>query len=241
MNMRLNQFLAKYLNLSRRQADVFIEECFVKVNNKVAVLGQQVDLAVDTISYNGKIIKTESVQDQLFLFYKPICCVSSHKDPQDRRTIYDFLPKHLQNLKSAGRLDFMSEGLMVLSNNGNWLQDLSHPSNSKTKSYLVALSSTLTQNNMNQAKNGGIEIDSYQLQPVKISKQENMKKYDYLKPDMRLNWYRFDLQEGRNNQIRKMCDFFEVRVSRLIRIEQGEYKLTKELFDQKILEVKITQ
>jgi 23S rRNA pseudouridine2605 synthase len=237
--MRLNQFLAKYLNISRRQADTLIQQGQVKVNNQPAQLGQQIDTETDQVHYQKKLIQAETIQDQVVLFYKSICCVCSHSDPQDRRTIYDFLPRHLHNLKFAGRLDFMSEGLLVLSNNGDIIQELTHPSGSKSKVYMVATSQPLTPQNFIQAKCGEIEIDFYKLQPVEIEKVTpfELSQFNYLKPNPDYHWYRFHLNEGRNNQIRKMCQFFGVKVARLIRIQQADYKLTKELFESKIVEV----
>jgi pseudouridine synthase len=233
--MRLNQFLAKYLGGSRRQADDIISNQNVEVNHAKAVLGQKIDPETDTVTVNGKIVESQKTIDQTLLFYKPIFCVCTASDPQDRKTIYDFIPKQFHNLKPAGRLDYMSEGLLVLSNNGDFLQSLMHPSGEKAKQYLVGLNRDLNPEFIEDATAGKVVIEDYQLNPVKVTLLDNLEEYRYLKLNPGLFWYVFELTEGRNNQIRKMCEMDGQRVVRLVRMSQGDFEISRELYEQKCL------
>ena len=241
--MRLNQYIAKYQSVSRRHADELISDAKVFVNQLPAVLGQQIDETKDVVVIQkykdpskGSIeIQPETFQKQTILFYKPIFCLTTRFDPQKRKIIYDFLPKQFFNLKPAGRLDYMSEGLLILSNDGVLIDDLTHPKNQHIKTYLVGINQKLSTQFLSVARSGTMEIDEYQLNQVIIEpldKTDHLT-YSYLKLNHDLHWYKFVLSEGRNNQIRKMVEAFGLRVQRLIRIKQGQYELTKDLFENK--------
>lgn len=238
--MRLNQFLAKNLGLSRREADGYIEKGFVKVNGKKGEFHNKVD-ENDTIEvlYNKKWeIATNSPKTRTIIFYKPIFSITSRNDELDRKTIYKHIPKKYHDLKPAGRLDYMSEGLLVLSNNGNLLQELTHPKFEHEKTYLVAVKTPFEKNEIEKIEKGlFLEDEKYKLNSVKIKKIKDLDKYKYLKLQKHYNWYTFVLSEGRNNQIRKMCFQFDKKVLRLVRIQQGEYKISEKLYKQKLLEI----
>jgi 23S rRNA pseudouridine2605 synthase len=245
MLTRLNQYLAKNTGISRRQADELISKSKVKINGKIAELGQKVDEEKDNIEvvekWATKKVDAQKVVDTTILFYKPIFCLTTRKDPQGRKTIYDFLPHSYHNLKPAGRLDYMSEGLLIMSNDGKLINELTHPKYESNKSYIVGLNQPLTSIQIDQAKSGNMEIDEYQINPVLITElgQGAKEKFTYLGLDKKLSWYHFELSEGRNNQIRKMCEFFNKKVVRLIRSKQGEYGLDAGLYKSKTLEIKV--
>jgi 23S rRNA pseudouridine2605 synthase len=161
--------------------------------------------------------------------------LTTRYDPQKRKTIYNFLPKQFEDLKNAGRLDYMSEGLLILSNDGVLIDNLTHPRNEHIKKYLVGVVQKLSPDFIKIAQSGQMEIDEYILNEVKITPLDKTlyAKYNYLKLQSNLSWYQFDLSEGRNNQIRKMVESFGQKVQRLIRIEQGDYKISPELVEQK--------
>jgi 23S rRNA pseudouridine2605 synthase len=243
--MRLNQYIAKYQGISRRLADQLITDGRVLINQNLAILGQQVDEAKDIIEINSSnklksktlTIDPKTFEDQTILFYKPIFCLTTRYDPQKRKTIYDFLPKQFGDLKTAGRLDYMSEGLLILSNNGHLIDNLTHPRNEHIKKYLVGVNQKLTPEFIKVAQSGKMEIDEYTLNEVKITPldKETHAKFAYLKLQPSLTWYKFDLSEGRNNQIRKMVESFGQKVQRLIRVEQGQYQISQQLMEQKYL------
>ncbi len=234
---RINQFLAKRLGLARRKADELVKEKLVKVDGKIAEIGQRVGGKNQVeILKNGKWedLNFES-EIKTILFYKPIFCVTTRKDELDRKTIYDFLPKVYEELKPAGRLDYMSEGLLVLSNDGNFLNKISHPKFEHTKEYLVSLKEKLEPEEIQKIENG-IVLDGYKLNPVEVFElnQKELEKYSFLKPEKRHFWYKFVLSEGRNNQIRKMCKKFDKKVLRLIRTKHGDFELDEQLYKNKI-------
>jgi pseudouridine synthase len=125
-------------------------------------------------------------------------------------------------------LDFLSEGLLVLSPNGHLIFSLTHPKFKTAKSYLVGLSKPLTPKQISQAASGTMVIDDYKLNPVKIE-PINLAKFKYLNLETRLFWYQFSLSEGRNRQIRKMASTFGNCVLRLIRVQHGPFRITPEI------------
>jgi 23S rRNA pseudouridine2605 synthase len=243
MLSRLNQYLAKSTGISRRQADELISKSKIKVNGKIAELGQKVDEEKDNVEvvekWATKKVEAQKVTETTILFYKPIFALTTRKDPQKRKTIYDFLPHNYHNLKPAGRLDYMSEGLLIMSNNGHLIDELTHPKFESEKRYIVGLNQPLTSHQIAQASSGKMEIDEYKINPVIITEMspQAKSKFDYLGLDKKLSWYHFELSEGRNNQIRKMCEFFNKKVVRLIRTKQGEYELDAELYRNKFFEI----
>jgi 23S rRNA pseudouridine2605 synthase len=240
--MRLNKFIAQnFPRLSRRQADQIIAKNLVEINGKSATLGQQIlDTDKVRIFIEGQWYNLTTQEIQTILFYKPIFSITSKSDPQKRKTIYDFLPLKFRNLKPAGRLDYMSEGLLVLSSDGDLIQDLTHPSSEKTKTYLVQLSQTLEAKDIETLKQG-LKIDNYKLNEmiVKITSSKDLQNYSYLKLNSKSHkpWYFFILSEGRNNQIRNTMEVFDRKVLKLIRVSQGQFHLTEELYNKKYLEI----
>ncbi len=243
---RLNKALAKVTGLSRRQIDEQIAKGNVMVNGSVAVLGLTIDIDKDIVQYQGsngelKTLENMNSGSRVFLIYKPVYTVTTRFDPQERKTIYDFIPHELAPLKSAGRLDYMSEGLLVLSNDGELINQLTHPSHGSDKIYLVGLVRKLESRFINMASSGDLEIDEYKLNPVDIKPIRDLgvdSKYGYLKLTPEFSWYTFELSEGRNNQIRRMCEVFGNTTKRLIRVKHGDYVMSEELFGRKYLEVK---
>lgn len=238
--MRINQFIARHLDKSRRACDILIEKGMVEINGELATLGAQVsDEDNVKVFDNGKwkdISGGESEGRTVLLFYKPIFSITSKNDPQKRKTIYNFMPKKYHGLKSAGRLDYMSEGLLVLTDDGQLIDSLTHPKNDCSKEYLVGVKEKISPESLDLFKKGMI-IEGYRIKPIGVDELKDESNFDYLKLDPHLMWYIFKLKEGRNNQIRKMVQVDGQKVSRLIRIKHGDYKLSKELKDNKYLEL----
>ena len=232
--MRLNQYIAKHTGISRRKADTLISYKEVKVNDEIAVLGTKVG-ELDKVEVlegkNWKNISQNTDQSKVLLLYKPHKIMTTRDDPESRKTIYDLIPDEFQNYKSAGRLDFMSEGLLVLSQNGHLILSLTHPKFKTQKSYLVGLNYPLTDEQIEISGAGEIEIEDYLLNPVKITPADT-KKHAYLNLQRNCYWYNFTLTEGRNRQIRKMARYFNNSVARLIRVSHGYFKLTSEIYEK---------
>jgi 23S rRNA pseudouridine2605 synthase len=245
--MRLNQYIAYHTSMSRRQADELIKRGLIEVNGEIGELNTQPTDSDHVRMYQKEewreLSKGESSgSPKTILFYKPIFALSSNKPEFGKKTIYDHLPKAYSRLKYAGRLDYMSEGLMVLTNDGDLIQDLTHPKNDTLKEYLVGLKYQFKAEDIKDIRQG-MEIDGYKLNPVDVSvylpanSGNTNTPYNYLNLQPGFWWYKFILTEGRNNEIRKMCEAVGQRVLRLIRIRQGKYFLDKKLFDRKIVEV----
>ena len=227
--MRLNKYIATATGISRRQADELIDNKKVLVNGSPALMGMQVDESSDDIKVAGKILD-KSTKDTTVLYYKPIFTLSSKEPENDKKTIYDTLPKSLSRLKYAGRLDYMTEGLMVLTNNGDLIQKLTHPKNNLQKVYLVALNSDMNEKDIRRIQKP-IDIDGYQTKSIKVEKltTKDAIRYKFLKLSSHKHWYKFSLAEGRTNQIRHICMENNVKVQRLARVKHGKYELTSEI------------
>lgn len=238
--MRLNKYLAKNLGLSRRQADKLLQANKVLVNEEFAKIGAQVSIR-DKVKYQD--IRREWIElvpntPRTALYYKPIFTLVSTLSQDRKETIYTRLPAHYKTYKPAGRLDYMSEGLLVLSQDGDLIQQLTHPRNGAVKKYLVGIATPLEYSHIDKICKG-VKIDDYQLRPVEITKASSpvLNSFSYLKLHPKHFWYVFTLHEGRNNQIRKMCAYFQYRVVRLIRIEHGQYRLSHELKQKKVIDL----
>jgi len=237
--MRINQYLAHSLGYSRRQTDQFISSGLVEINGKLAEFSNQVgdsDTVKVFLNNQWQHVLAKSTSNTI-LFCKPIFCLSTRFDPQKRKTIYNHIPKIYHELKSAGRLDYMSEGLLVLSTDGYLINRLTSASFDCEKVYLIGLRHKMSHQTITQMEQG-MFLDGVKLNPIRVQTYDEWPEtYDYLKLKPDMYWYVFVLTEGKNNQIRRMCDSFGHRVQRLIRLKHGEFTLTEELYNKKIIDL----
>lgn len=209
--VRLNKFLAEQLGISRRQADDVISAGKVLVNDKTAILGARIDKN-DKVCYNGSII--DGSVSYLYLgLNKPVGYVCSRKRQGDIPTIYELLPEKYQKLKTVGRLDKDSSGLILLTNDGDFAFKMTHPSFRKVKLYEVRLDHPLEPLHQQEIADFGIQISDG------ISKMGLEK----LSED-RKTW-RVILSEGRNRQIRRTFGALGYTVVDLHRTQFGPYQL----------------
>jgi 23S rRNA pseudouridine2605 synthase len=244
--MRINKFVALANKVARRKADELVMSSQIKVNGKTAKNGQDIDETkdrVEMISETGLIQKLGIVSmgaPKVLLMYKPVKIVTSHEREGGNKTIFELLPEHYQGFKFAGRLDLMSEGLLVLSNDGGVVQTLSHPRYGHTKKYLVITERKLTPAEIRYLSNG-VDIEGYLTKPSKIvelmQSPSEYKKYSFLGLNSYQPTYIFTLSEGRNQQIRKMLFAVQTKVKRLIRVEYGEYQLDARLLKGQLREI----
>lgn len=208
---RLNKYLATNFGISRREADILIQKGAVKINGKNAEIGQRVNEG-DKVTLDGK----EIVQQKLIYIAlnKPAGYVCSRKRQGNAPTMYELLPKELQNLKSVGRLDKDSSGLILLTNDGDFAFRMTHPKFYKTKKYTVTLDRALEPLHQQMISDFGIKL------PDGISKME-LERID----DSRLNWD-VTLHEGRNRQIRRTFDALGYKVVTLHRYQFDNYKIS---------------
>lgn len=208
--MRLNKYLALYANLSRRSADQVIMQGRVQLNGLLAQLGQTVETS-DRVSLDGQPV-IPSVATTTIMLNKPVGYVCS-RDGQGSKTVYDLLPANLHHLKPVGRLDKDSSGLLLLTNDGDLANRLTHPSFQKVKRYEVRLHKELARADFDKITKQGVQLEDgpsqFGLKP--LTKQHN-------------EWLA-TLHEGRNRQIRRTFSALGYTVRRIHRIEFGEYLL----------------
>lgn len=209
--MRLNKFLAEQLGLSRRQADNAIAAGEVLVNGETVKLGARVD-ENSKICYNGKIVARNKPRRYL-KFYKPVGYVCSRKAQGENPTIYDLLEAPDQELKTVGRLDKDSEGLIILTNDGDFGFKMTHPSFKKLKIYVVKLDQPLQPLHQQMIADFGINLKDGRS-------KLGLTRLD----DQRKNW-EVVMSEGRNRQIRRTFGALGYAVVNLKRIQFGNYQL----------------
>ena len=210
--MRIAKFIAGAGICSRREAEKMIGQGRVMVDGKIiASPALNVDES-NSVAVNGKIIEPASAP-RLWVYYKPVGLVVSHKDPQNRPTIFDSLKKKLPRVISVGRLDLNSEGLLLLTNNGDLSRYLESPKNNIDRIYRVRVFGSGREVKIQDKK---ITIDgvTYRPKSIKMTKQGKSN-----------SWYEVILTEGKNREIRKIFEYFDFEVNRLIRTNFGPYSL----------------
>lgn len=210
---RLNKYIASSGLCSRRKADEFIESGVVQVNGKkVTELGYSVQNK-DKVFVNGKII--HPVKHEYYRFYKPAGYITTSDDEKGRKTIYDLLPENLHHLKPVGRLDRESTGLIILTNDGDLINDLTHPSVKVPKLYRVAINGKITQNDIDKMYKG-IEIEPNKMAYAQV---------DVLEIDNTHTVMEILLYQGLNRQIRRMFEYLGFEVVSLKRIQHAIFNL----------------
>ena len=210
--MRINKYLAQCGVASRRECDRLIAEGKVTVNGRTAGLGDDVNDG-DNIKVEGRPVTVK--KNEYYLLHKPkgyLCTVS---DDKGRKTVMDILGDGIGRVYPVGRLDYDSEGLLILTTDGELAQHLTHPSNEVPKTYLVKVECRLTEADLNPIRSG-IEIDGYVTKKCRAHIVETNK--DYTKVEL-------VLREGKNREIRKMFAAIGREVTLLKRTKVGELSL----------------
>ena len=208
---RLNKFVALALGVSRRQADELIEQGKVTVNDQPAKLGQRIT-TIDIIRHGNKRLTAQI--HQLILLHKPIGYLCSRASQGGVPTIYELLPKSLHHLKPVGRLDKDSSGLILLTNDGDFAHQMTHPSFYKMKRYLVTLDKPLQPLHRQMINDFGVQL------PDGPSRLTLERQHDG--DDRR--WI-VQMSEGRNRQIRRTFAALGYTVTKLHRTDFGNYSL----------------
>ena len=209
--MRLNKFIALSLGVSRRKADELIEQGQILVNGDRAVLGRQISQS-DTVLYNSRELQIQP--KKLILLHKPVGYLCSRASQGGAPTIYELLPKSLHYLKPVGRLDKDSSGLILLTNDGDFAHQMTHPSFYKMKRYLVTLGQPLQPLHRQMINDFGVQL------PDGPSRLTLERQHDG--DDRR--WI-VQMSEGRNRQIRRTFAALGYTVTKLHRTDFGNYSL----------------
>lgn len=209
---RLQKFLANAGVASRRKCEELIISGKIKVNDEVITeLGTKIEPEKDVVEYNGKVIK-ENENKVYILLNKPIGYVTTSHDQFDRDTVLD-LVKVKERVVPVGRLDMYTSGALILSNDGDFIYKVTHPKHEITKTYTVTLKGIVTDEEVQKLRDG-VQIEDYITRPAKVK----ILKTDIEKKQSRLE---ITIHEGKNRQVRKMCEAVGSRVLALHRSKIG--------------------
>ena len=210
--VRLQKYFSDCGVLSRRAAESEIEAGRVRVNGTLAQLGDKIDPEQDCVEYNGKrVLPRADKHYRYILLNKPRGYVCTAKDEKGRRTVLDLLHGVHTRVYPVGRLDMNSEGLLLLTDDGELTNQLTHPRHEIPKIYRVTVTPIPTKEQL-QALTAPMELDGYRLLPVGVRQ---------IAPSL----LEMELYEGRNRQIRRMCEAVGLKVTALQRIAIGRLLL----------------
>jgi 23S rRNA pseudouridine2605 synthase len=211
---RIAKAIARAGICSRRDAEKMIAEGRVKVDGQVLTSPARNVTEANVISVDGKPIAAKE-QTRLWRYHKPNGLVTTHKDPLGRPTVFMNLPKHLPRVVSVGRLDFNSEGLLLLTNDGDVARRLELPASGWTRTYRARLFGKVTQDDLDKLATGMV-IDGVKYGPV-IADLERAKG--------RYAWASVQLKEGKNREVKRLMERLGLKVARLIRTQYGPFHL----------------
>ncbi|RTM04776.1 MAG: rRNA pseudouridine synthase, partial [Bradyrhizobiaceae bacterium] len=211
---RIAKALARAGLASRRDAEEMVTQGRVTVNGRV-INSPALDITKnDVVLVDGKPLP-ERERTRLFLYHKPRGLMTTHDDPEGRPTVFDNLPEGLPRLISVGRLDFNTEGLLLLTNDGGLARTLELPDTGWLRRYRVRAHGDVTQAQLDELKNG-IEIEGVKYGPIEAT----------LERDQGANvWLVFAIREGKNREVRNVCAHLGLEVNRLIRVSYGPFQL----------------
>lgn len=214
--MRINKYIAECGVASRRNADTLIKEGRVKLNGKlVQAPGVEVDETNDTVTVDGNKISLPS-QFTYILFNKPKGCVCTSSDDKGRKTIFDFVDLPNKRLFSIGRLDYDSEGMLILTNDGELSYRLTHPSNEIPKTYTVKIEGSISESDVAKLR-GKVELPGGGV--------SHHAKVKVVETDNNSTKLSVTIFEGKNRQIRRMFESVDKTVIFLKRVAIGDFRL----------------
>ena len=212
--MRINVYLAQRFGISRREGDRLILEGKVTINGLLAKVGQDIvdrETIDNEVTIDGYVPSKIAQKNIRIGLYKPSAYVTTRSDQYARRTVMDLLPVELKTLKPVGRLDYESEGLLLLSNDGHFIHEFSHPRFEKEKEYVITLNKSITSNLLESFKQG-------------IPLTEGLAKVDSLN-QISQNRMSVVVHQGWNRQLRRMAEYSGYGILKLIRKRVGLYTL----------------
>lgn len=214
MEKRLQKILAEMGIASRRKAEELILEGRVTVNGQPARLGMKADYLKDHIKLDGKLLTKPETKVYLML-NKPASVLTSLHDPQGRPTVKDFLKRIKQRVYPVGRLDFDTEGLLLLTNDGEFTHQVLHPSKKMPKIYMVKVKGVLEDAEIVMLRKG-IRLKDGLTAPAKVKKIRILKNN---------SWLEMTIHEGRKRQVRRMLEKVGHPVVKLLRVKIGGLEL----------------
>lgn len=213
--IRLQKYFTDCGVLSRRAAEEMIKSGKVKINGRIAALGDKIDPTADKVEYNGRLIKPNTSAKHIYIaLNKPCGVVTTASDEKGRLCVTDIV-KIGTRVYPVGRLDLNSQGLILMTNDGDLTNKLTHPRHEIPKIYEVEVVGKISAEQL-QVLNSSMTVDGYVLLPVKTV---------LLSRNERTSLIRMTLYEGRNRQIRKMCEQVGLKVAKLTRTAIGSVRL----------------
>ena len=211
---RIAKIMAAAGLCSRRDAERWIMAGRVVLNGKILTTPACVIGPDDSVVVDGKPLADKQPR-RVWCYHKPAGLITSNRDPEGRPTIFDKLPKTLPRVVTVGRLDFNSEGLLLLTTDGGLARDLELPQKGWKRKYRVRVHGTVTPEII-KCLNAGVQIKNVRYAPceLEIERVQNTN-----------TWVLMTLTEGKNREIRRLMDFFSLPVTRLIRISYGPFQL----------------
>jgi len=211
---RISKVIARSTAYSRRQVDQLIVEGRVELDGKILDKPGVNVSENNKIRLNQKIITFKKI-DKVYAFNKPRGCLVTHSDPKNRKTIFNLLPKQFENLITVGRLDYNSEGLIILTNNGDFKRNLELPKNNFERLYKVKVQGKVDAKLIDRLKKGFF-TKRIKYRPIIARIESSSDTYC---------WLIIKLKEGKNREIRNIFESVSMTVTRLIRLSYGPYKL----------------
>jgi 23S rRNA pseudouridine2605 synthase len=213
---RIAKVIARGSKFSRRDAEKLIADGRVKIDNKIISQPNINVTSSNNIKLDNKSINFKP-ELELYKYYKPRGVLVTHHDPENRKTIFDDLPKKFEKMISIGRLDYDSEGLLLLTNNGDIKRTMELPNNNWKRTYRVRVHGRVEDDIILKFKKG-LKIDRMRYKPILANIDNTSNSY---------TWLTMTLTEGKNREIRNIFEAFGMIVTRLIRVSYGPYKLNK--------------
>lgn len=215
MQERLQKLISQAGLASRRAAEEIILAGRVKVNGVVVTeLGSKADASVDTITLDGKPVKPVNSHLHILL-NKPAGFMTTLDDPEGRQLVTDLLPDINERVYPVGRLDYNTEGLLLLTNDGDWANKLMHPRHEIEKEYHIRVRGKVHQSQIDQLRKG-VLLDDRPTAPATVQ---------LIKDGEQNDWLSITIHEGRNRQVRRMCEAVSLSVVRLKRVRYGILEL----------------
>ena len=212
--IRLQKFFTDAGVMSRRAAEKEIADGRVRVNGVLAQVGDKIDPELDVVEYKGRVVPYRASGYTYIMLNKPVGCVTTADDEKGRKNVIELVSTLRKRVYPVGRLDMNSDGLLLLTDDGELANKLTHPRHNIPKIYRVNVTKIPTEEQLAILRSP-LVLDGYRIQPVKT---EVVDTCDGALLEM-------TLYEGRNRQIRRMCEAAGLRISRLTRIAIGELKL----------------